>query len=346
MVYGRTVICNNCDYVCTLPADPTEKKQVIPLILVAVVVALAIGAYFQFSNFPHFRSEQSALNYLGKCLENSDMDCRLHAYKSLAKLKPENAAYQANYAYLLTLENDAETAEPIYKNLIAQGEGTYDLMAFYGINQKKLGKNEEAIKWMQNALSINPQLVDTTKELATVLSQAGEPAQAVSLLKSFMERYPGSRGTFEGNIISILESNPVGEVESASEKSSEPLKLLAVADSHHFISLTGENGKTMPFMIDTGASVVSMNSKDFKEMFPNFSGKISAARFSLADGRTIDGTMVTVPKMQVGPWEFKDVEVSVCETCVPLAGKSLLKRFKISTHQKGNLEYMELRRSL
>lgn len=343
-IYGQTVICANCNHAQTLAPDPVGKSLVLPMIFVGILVAVGIGAYFKFSNEPIFTSEEGALAYLEKCDRTSNLDCRLHAYKSLVELDPENVIYQANHAFTLTKLNSHEEALPIYEKLIAQGEGTYDLMAFYGTTLEKLGRTEDAMKWFKNALSINPRLMDTTKDLALLLNRMGQPEQAASLMESFVERFPQSAGYLKGSILSILESNETKDWET-SGKEAKSMILLGLADSHHFIPLRGAGTKSILFMVDTGASTVAMSEKDFKTLFPGFSGKISKARFSLADGRVVDGNIAVVPSMRVGPWELKNIEVSYCKFCEALAGKSLLKNFKMTTTQKGELETMELRRS-
>lgn len=93
------------------------------------------------------------------------------------------------------------------------------------------------------------------------------------------------------------------------------------------------------FLVDTGATTVNMNSRDF---YAHFSDVDSVeAQLVTANGKA-QGYVATVPNLYVGNIEVTDVEVSHCKSCLNLAGQSLLKKFNMTTSKKGQLEYLTL----
>ncbi|MBX7232225.1 MAG: hypothetical protein K1X29_09090 [Bdellovibrionales bacterium] len=58
------------------------------------------------------------------------------------------------------------------------------------------------------------------------------------------------------------------------------------------------------------------------------------------------GFSTTVPEGKIGPWVIKNVSVSYCDHCQPLAGKSFLKHFNMNITHSGELGLLELKKSL
>jgi aspartyl protease family protein len=122
---------------------------------------------------------------------------------------------------------------------------------------------------------------------------------------------------------------PASVGEQAGSKSSGSRIVLTVGDGGHFLTAGSINGKSVQFMVDTGATTVAMGSLEAKRMGIDYtSGK--PVRMSTANGATL-GYLLTLSSVRIGDVEVQNVEAIVSQQSMPyvLLGNSFLTRFSM-----------------
>ncbi len=99
-------------------------------------------------------------------------------------------------------------------------------------------------------------------------------------------------------------------------------------DDHFYIDVK-INGKSVHFMIDTGASDMVLNAHEAEKVGINLQKLKFDKRYETANG-TAYGASVQLQKVEVGGVEFNDISASVnsAEMGVSLLGMSFLRQFK------------------
>lgn len=112
-------------------------------------------------------------------------------------------------------------------------------------------------------------------------------------------------------------------------KMSENQIAISVADDGHFYIDILVNSKPVRFMIDTGASDISMNLSDAKRVGIDIDNISAFRRYQTANGVVING-IAKVDEIDINGIKFYDVNVSVSnrDMGISLLGMSFLKRFE------------------
>jgi aspartyl protease family protein len=120
---------------------------------------------------------------------------------------------------------------------------------------------------------------------------------------------------------------PASVGEQAGSKSSGSKIVLTAGDGGHFVTAGSINGKSVQFMVDTGATAVAMGATEAKRMGIDYTaGK--PIRMSTANGQTL-GYLLTLNSVRIG--EVQNVEAIVAQQSMPyvLLGNSFLTRFSM-----------------
>jgi aspartyl protease family protein len=108
-------------------------------------------------------------------------------------------------------------------------------------------------------------------------------------------------------------------------------KIMLTADSQgHFIGAGKINGQAMQYLVDTGATVVSMGVSDAERLGVNYkSGQ--PMRLSTANGQ-VPGWSIRLASVRIGDVELTEVEAVVTSASMPyiLLGNSFLTRFQMT----------------
>jgi aspartyl protease family protein len=105
--------------------------------------------------------------------------------------------------------------------------------------------------------------------------------------------------------------------------------VMSVGEGGHFMARGSINGKATQFMVDTGATAVSMGAAQAKQMGLDYTaGK--PIRISTANGQAM-GYLLTLNSVRVGDVEVHNVEAIVSQQSMPfvLLGNSFLTRFSM-----------------
>ena len=122
---------------------------------------------------------------------------------------------------------------------------------------------------------------------------------------------------------------PASVGEQAGSKSSGSKIVLTVGDGGHFLAQGSINGKSVQFMVDTGATAVAMGAAEAKRMGIDYTaGK--PVRMNTANGQTV-GYLLTLNSVRIGDVEVQNVEAIVAQQAMPyvLLGNSFLNRFSM-----------------
>lgn len=343
MIYVTSAVCAACGQTTDL-RGPSRAKYVLAagLFIAAFLLTFffknSLIAFISPSTAMRNMTESEVTSLLRDCQIKNNKNCLVSGYRRLVELDPPNVLYQANLAFHLTASKNYQEADSIYRQILAGGTGTYDLMAGYADNFEGLGQRTEAIKWYEKSLEINPNLIDVAQKLARAYVKEGRVFEAVSLLRSFIDRFPEVEGELSGDIsadLDLLARHP---------NHGEKLKLVGLSRGHFGLPLELGDSKAKVFLMDTGATFVTVSTKEAQELFPELMNSAVPAKGKLADGRVIASFKVRLPSIRLGQWEFKNVDVVYCDSCQRLAGMSLLKHMKTVISSKGEFYSVELSR--
>lgn len=105
--------------------------------------------------------------------------------------------------------------------------------------------------------------------------------------------------------------------------------VLQAGSGGHFMTLGSINGGTVRFMVDTGATAVSLSSAEASRLGVRYrDGQV--IRIQTANG-TINGYLTTLDRVRIGDVELHGVQATVAERDMPyvLLGNSFLSRFQM-----------------
>ena len=122
---------------------------------------------------------------------------------------------------------------------------------------------------------------------------------------------------------------PASVGEQAGSKSSGSKIVLTAGDGGHFLAQGSINGKSVQFMVDTGATAVAMGAAEAKRMGIDYTtGK--PVRMNTANGQAM-GYLLTLNSVRIGDVEVQNVDAIVSQQAMPyvLLGNSFLTRFSM-----------------
>jgi aspartyl protease family protein len=124
--------------------------------------------------------------------------------------------------------------------------------------------------------------------------------------------------------------------------SRERQALTLYADARgHFVSDAMINGARMSFLVDTGATLLSLGASDATRAGIDY--RRGEKSITQTAGGPVEVWRVKLDRVQVGPFTFHGVEAAVLETALPVAllGMSVLNRLEM--RRDGNRLVLEKR---
>jgi len=262
-------------------------------------------------------------------------ECSIQLWKEVVKKRPADGKAAVNLAMRLTEAEHYKEALPYYEHSIKLGVGAYDAFAWYARTLKYIGKRPEAIIWYYRALSVNPKLSDITAELSELLVLEDRPYEALSLLGSY-DKVIAKRDYFKARRISILTQI------TPKDKEVKSFTVAKSRNDHYFVYVGFSENKGLPFLIDTGASTLTLDEKLLNEMDIKYKIVKSDLKFKVADGRLITGKKIELSTFQVGPYNLNNVTAITCSECSSLVGQNILNQFDLTTKRKEGVEFLTM----
>jgi aspartyl protease family protein len=133
----------------------------------------------------------------------------------------------------------------------------------------------------------------------------------------------------QGNSMRLRIGTPVQLVGSASTEAASREIVIPASSGGHFMASGSINGKSAQFMVDTGATLVSVGKADAERLGLD----LSAARQGVT--QTANGPVpvqiIVLPRLRVGSVEVSNVGAAVMPSSMPhvLLGNSFLSRFQM-----------------
>ena len=282
---------------------------------------------------------QKALQTIRRCQRMADHVCREDGFRYLTEIQPGNYIWRANHAFALTNNGKFAEAENIYVQIVDDAEVTADVFGYAAKNAKAMGSIEAAIERYENSIAVSPRYSDVVRELTELYSNRGENLKALSLVRSFSYKFPDAAYSVKGTLQFLknrLSTVPTEEARTVALKS--------VDRGHFYLPVYLKNSEEpVPFLFDTGATTVAMDTESF-EKIPSNNKKIIRTTFvTIADGSKLKATLGMIKTFAVGPWRLDNVKVLHCPTCQTLLGMTAISKFDYDYKSNGNLHTLNLK---
>lgn len=239
---------------------------------------------------------------------------------------------------------DADFEVVLQKDTVAQaGSARHYALHF-------LGHDKEAIEWIDSIIADDPDNAALYYDKSCLLARMGQNDEAVNALRiAFEKGYRAFSHVENDDDMDPLRNHP--DFMALVEKyRNTPLYVIPQADSEEDAVTVSEiqmkkmyggvyevpcniNGLPLRFILDTGASTVSISSVEASFMLKNNFLKESDIKgkdyFSTATGEIREGTIINLRRIKVGDTELRNVEASVAhnQEAPLLLGQSVLERF-------------------
>jgi clan AA aspartic protease (TIGR02281 family) len=276
-----------------------------------------------------------------RCQRSHDLACAEKSWQQYVQRNPQDGRGLVTLGMIKGQRDDHAGAIQLYERAIANGIGGYDLFAFYAASLEHLGRVDQALEWYYAALAVSPRLVDVRAALARLLVAQSRPYEALGVLQAFDSQLmaAGRQPYFTAQSIAIEDRlrEAMGQADSPPEK----LRLAAM-EGHFFAPVKLGWARATPFMVDTGATLVSLSTAMLQQSKVGYQLIDPSAEMLTADGRRVSAQVVVLRALNVGPHILNDVKAIVCKDCVPLLGASALSRFDMQSSKTRGLEFLSL----
>jgi predicted aspartyl protease len=310
------------------------QKQFKFALFLSCLISLTVDAD---TKYPPSAYKEGAI----KCMRSRDFGCAEINWTQYIKMRPTDARSIAALAVTLNWADKPEPAIIQAEKAINMGEGTYDLFAAYTESLEKVGRVDDAIDWGYKTLAVLPSLVNIRGSLAKLLVQRKREYEALALLASFDATLEarGRPGYFSGQRISI---ETTLETQQKRVVTSQKRLRLSKVNEHFYAPVKLGESKFQAFMIDTGATKTTLSEDVLVNSKVNYKVTQPSVMFQLADGRKINGRIVTLENLKIGPYDQSRVSAFVCKTCQSLLGQGSLSKFNLSSTKTQGVEFLTL----
>ena len=218
-----------------------------------------------------------------------------------------------------------------------------------------LGRNEEAIEWMDKIIKSQPNDSGNYYDKACLCARMGNKQEAISALRTAFEKgyrtflhiehdddMDAIRDMAEFKVLIEEYKGKVVKVESVAKDDNDTVNGVAVVQMRKMRSGVYEvpctiNELPLKFIFDTGASTVTISSVEAAFMLKNGYLKDGDIRgkeyFSTATGEIHEGTKICLREIKIGDAILRNVEASVThiQQAPLLLGQSVMERFGVIT---------------
>ena len=115
-------------------------------------------------------------------------------------------------------------------------------------------------------------------------------------------------------------------------------------EGHYYAPVAFGSARPAAFLVNTGASRTVMSKAMLDASKADYRKLDTAVQLMMADGRRVRAQSVALASMRIGPFALENVQVVVCEGCVPLLGQATLSRFDLKSSRVQGVEFLTLAR--
>jgi clan AA aspartic protease (TIGR02281 family) len=282
---------------------------------------------------------------LTQCRKSYDLPCQERFLVALVNQMPNDGTARAQLGIVMDQRSEYPQAIEQLHQAIEMGVGTYDLFAVYADALTHVGRDDEAIDWSYKSLSVYSKPVDVRGNLARLLVAQHRPYEALSLLEGYdmVARQAGQADYFGGQRIAIESSLPDQNAPPAANAALEAASLrLPAYEAHFWVPVVVGHARPSAFMIDTGATVVTLNAEALAASGATVHPEERAVQFVTADGRRTVTHPFKLDVLHVGPYVLHDVEAVSCVGCQSLLGQSALSHFDLQSSRHQGVEFLTI----
>lgn len=272
------------------------------------------------------------------CQARGDYACADNMWTRYLEVGSEDHGARATLGMIKTQRGDDPGAIREFERALSSGTGGYDLFAYYARSLSRVGRTSEAISWYHGALTAVPSLVDVRRELSHLLLAQGRHFEALAVLEAFdaKRELNGQPAYFAADRVAVQDA-----IRTNKSETTPPGEFrLAAVGGHFFVPVALGWARSTPFMVDTGATVVSVSSKALNESGVQYRVVDGNAQVTVADGRKVPARLLLLERLQVGPYLLRDVKAVSCDTCAALLGASAISKFDLKSSKEHGTEFL------
>lgn len=289
---------------------------------------------------------------IGMCYEmKGDINSALKYYTDGIDLDKENHVIHFRRASLLAYTGQTEAAKADYEVVMSIDTVAAD-MSCRQFALHALGQDSAAIEWQEKIIESNPKDYYSDYDYAQLLSLMGRPNEAIQVLRTSLEK--GYRKftymEYDRNLDAIrnlpeftalieeFKNKTITTFENDSMDTEFSENKVAEVDIKRLSGGTYEvdciiNDLPLKFILDTGASTVTISSVEASFMLKN--GYLTASdikgtsNYSTATGEIHEGTTIKLREIKLGSMVLKNITATVIhnQQAPLLLGQSVLERF-------------------
>jgi len=109
---------------------------------------------------------------------------------------------------------------------------------------------------------------------------------------------------------------------------------------HFYAPVRFGGGHASAFMVDTGATLTTMNDDMLQQLNSPYKVVHGAVPLHTADGRVVSARQITVENMNVGPFELHNTQIFICPKCASLLGQNSLSKFNLKSSKNQGIEFL------
>jgi len=316
-----------------------RKYQIVAGTATVLLAAQLVGFFSERGLFQELAPQQLRERAL-QCQGRGDFACADSLWTRYLALRPDDDRARATLGMVKNQRGDDAGAIREFERALAKGNGGYDLFAYHARSLARVGRTAEAITWYYAALSAVPTLVDVRRELSRLLVGQGRHYEALAVLQALdaQREANGQAPYFTADRIAIQEAIRTGGSEAAPQAA---LRLAALG-GHFYAPVSLGGSRHAPFMVDTGATLVSVSNKALNDSGVRYRVLDPDARMKTADGRSVPARLLLLERLQVGPYLLRDVKAVSCDNCAALLGVSAISRFDLKSAKEHGTEFLSL----
>lgn len=288
-------------------------------------------------------SAQSLRDRALACQQRGDLACADEVWTRYLQLRPEDSQARATLAAVKNHRDDHAGAVREFERSFSEGHGGYDVFTYYARSLVRVGRQQDAITWYYRALAVVPNLVDVRRELSKLLVGQQRHYEALSVLQALdaHNEAAGRPANFTAERISIEDAIRTAQGSSPAAGPATVMRIAAMG-GHYFAPVTLGSARPVPFMVDTGATLVSMSTRMLQDSGVQYRVLQEQAEVRVADGRKIQAKVVLLDGLQIGPQVLRNVRAVACQDCASLLGMSALNQFDLQSVKTDNVEMLSL----
>ena len=329
----------------------TYRESRLPLVFIlGFLLFISIGFFY----IKNHTLNEIYLNYKEKFIvlnleEKKEYLSILYNKKSFAKSaqilqeiisfpKEDNEENNAFLAFLYFKLEKYEKALFIYKKLINDSDSPEQYIFYYASCLFHQGEIDKALALHYQLFAIDNAFIDNVESILRILLKKQKKQEGLDFLGGYFRKYPSAQdylGLYEHRFEQIIDHNKVD---------SSVMRIHGIDNIFHTKIKIGTNGELYTYIIDTGASFMTISPIIFK----NNKGVIKKTgkryTFLNADGIKNEEEEVYIDWIKIGDIELKNVKAILKQKGDNLLGQSVLDKLNINIQKENNINVMTLRK--